>query len=152
MPNFKKPRKNKTKKEIVSDIQLTEDATRRRSLVRDIIFPFLVETKETIGYSKIFLQSFSGLVNTIFDERAKKTTLIDLTPRITERLSEIFDVKNVEQKKEYDRYFSLLEKLKDISVQDLSYAAELPRYLDGFILQEKGKELISTIPIDKIMG
>lgn len=145
-------RKNKSKKEIVSDIQLTQDAERRRALVKDIIFPFLVETKESIGYSKIFLQSFSGLVNTIFDESAKKTTIIQITPRIVERLGEIFDVKNAEQKKEYDRYYSLVEKLKDISVQDLAYAAELPRYMDGFILQEKGKESISTIPLDLIMG
>lgn len=145
-------RKNKTKKEVVSDIQLTQDATRRRALVKDIIFPFLVETKESIGYSKIFLQSFAGLVNTVFDEQAKKTTIIQLTPRIVERLGEIFDVKNAEQKKEYDRYFALVEKLKDISVQDLAYAAELPRYMDGFILQEKGKESIDTIPLEKIMG
>jgi hypothetical protein len=143
---------NKTKKDIVSDIQLTQDATRRRALVKDIVFPFLVETKESIGYCKIFLQSFSGLVNTVFDESAKKTTITDLTPRIIERLGEIFDVKNVEQKKEYDRYFQLLGSLKDISVQDLAYAAELPRYMDGFILQEKGKDSISTIPLDKIMG
>jgi len=145
-------RKNKTKKEIVSDIQLTQDAERRRALVKDIVFPFLVDTKETIAYSKIFLQSFAGLINTVFDEQAKKTTIIQLTPRIIERLGEIFDVKNPEQKKEYDRYFSLLEKLKDISVQDLAYAAELPRYMDGFILQEKGKESIGTIPLEKIMG
>jgi hypothetical protein len=152
MPNFKKPRKNKTKKEIVSDIQLVQDADRRRSLIKDLVFPYLVETKETIEYSKIFLQSIGGLVNTAFDEERKKTTIGSITPRLIERIGEIFNVREEKQKIEYDRYLHLIEKLKDISIQDFTYAVELSRYIDGYLLKSRGKDSIDTIPLDAIMG
>jgi hypothetical protein len=146
------PRKNKSKKEIVSDIQLVTDANRRRSLVKDVLFPYLVEVNETIGYSKVFLQAFSGLVNGVFEETRKKTTISQLNPRLTEKLQEIFKLSDPEQKKEYDRYLKLTEIMQDISVQDLTYATELPRYIDGFLLQGKNKESISTVPIEEILG
>ena len=59
-------RVNKSKKQIVSDIQLVQDADRRRALIKDVIFPYLVEMNESIGYSKVFLQAFSGLVNGVY--------------------------------------------------------------------------------------
>lgn len=152
MPNFKKPRKNKNKKEIVSDIQLVQDAERRRSLIKDLVFPYLVETKETIEYSKIFLQAIGGLINTTFDEERKKTTVGHITPRLIDRLGEIFNVKEEKQKIEYDRYLGLITKLNDISIQDFTYAVELARYIDGYILKNKGKDAIDTIPLDEIMG
>ena len=152
MPNFKKPRKNKTKKEIVSDIQLVQDAERRRSLIKDLVFPYLVSTKETIEYSKIFLQAIGGLINTTFDEERKKTTVGSITPRLIERIGEIFNVREEKQKIEYDRYFKLIEMLKDISIQDFTYAVELSRYIDGYLLKSRGKDSIDTIPINEIMG
>jgi hypothetical protein len=145
-------RKNKTKKEVVSDIQLVQDSDRRRSLIKDILFPYLVEMNDTIGYTKVFIQAFSGLVTGAYDELAKKTTIGSMTPRLTEKLGEIFKVKEPEQKKEYDRYLKLVELLKDISVQDLAYATELPRYIDGFMLQGKNKESISKVDINAILG
>ena len=152
MPNFKKPRKQKNKKEIVSDIQLVQDAERRRSLIKDLVFPYLVSTKETIEYSKIFLQAIGGLINTTFDEERKKTTVGSITPRLIERIGEIFNVREEKQKIEYDRYFKLIEMLKDISIQDFTYAVELSRYIDGYLLKSRGKDSIDTIPLHEIMG
>ena len=152
MPKFKQTRKNKSKKEIVSDIQLVQDAERRRSLIKDLVFPYLVSTKETIEYSKIFLQAIGGLINTTFDEERKKTTVGSITPRLVERIGEIFNVREEKQKIEYDRYFKLIEMLKDISIQDFTYAVELSRYIDGYILKSRGKDSIDTIPLHEIMG
>ena len=152
MPKFKKPRKQKNKKEIVSDIQLVQDAERRRSLIKDLVFPYLVSTKETIEYSKIFLQSIGGLINTTFDEERNKTTVGSITPRLVERIGEIFNVREEKQKIEYDRYFKLIEMLKDISIQDFTYAVELSRYIDGYLLKSRGKDSIDTIPLHEIMG
>ena len=42
--------------------------------------------------------------------------------------------------------------LSEVSVQDLFYATELPRYIDGFIVKTKDKESIKEVPIDSIMG
>ena len=145
-------RVNKTKKEIVSDMQLVNDANRRRALIKDVIFPYLLEVNETIGYTKIFLQAFSGLVEGVFDDTRKTTTIGHINQKIVEKLENVFNVKDPEQKKEYDRYITFLGKLNDISVNDLSYAAELPRYIDGFTTKNIGKESIKTVNVDEILG
>lgn len=145
-------RVNKSKKDIVSNIQLVQDTNRRRSLIRDLMFPYLLKMNDTVGYSKLFLQAFSGLINGVFDEQRKTTTITQLNPRLTEKLNEVFKTNDPEQKREYDRYMAFIELIKDVSVQDLSYATELPRYIDGFLLRDKDKELISSVPIDEILG
>ncbi len=141
-------RKNKTKKEVVSDIQLVQDADRRRALIRDIIFPYLVEVGEDIQYSKIFLQAVSGLVEGVYEERRKKITIGALSSEIKEKLDTLFTKEN----KEKDRYSNLIDRLGEVSLQDLAYATELSRYIDGYIVNSRGKELISTIPINEILG
>jgi len=145
-------RVNKSKKQIVSDIQLVQDADRRRALIKDVIFPYLVEVNDTIGYSKVFLQAFSGLVNGVYEDHRKTTTIGEITPKLTIKLNDVFKVKDPEQKKEFDRYLKLIAMLSEVSVQDLFYAAELPRYIDGFIVKTKDKESIKEVPIDSIMG
>ncbi len=146
------PRKNKSKKEVVSDIQLSQDADRRRHLISDVIFPYLDEVGDTISYSKIFLQSFSAIVEGVYEESRKKTTIGHIVEGVSDKIKSIFDLKDPVQKKEYDRYIGLLERLMDISVQDFAYAAELPRYIDGYVMSQKGKESIKTIPIAEILG
>ncbi len=150
----KNPKKKvlKSKKEIVSDIQLVQDTKRRRVLVRDILFPYLVEIEGTIGYSKLFLQSLSGLVNTVFDKQRKTTTITQLQEKLDERLKEIFVLSDPEQKKEYEKYTNLIHRLKDVSVDDFSYATELPRFVDGYFLQQQDKKKITEINIDELLG
>lgn len=145
-------KKIKNKKEIVSDIQLVQDATRRRALIKDILFPYLVELNDTVGYSKIFLQAFSGLVEGVMEEQRKITTISHITPGLEKKLHSIFNQKDPEQKKEFERYTKLIEILKDISVQDMSYATELPRYIDGFLMKDQNKKSITEIPIETILG
>lgn len=145
-------RKNKSKKDIVSDIQLVQDTKRVRSLVRDIVFPYLCELDENVAYSKVFLQSFSGLIEGVFDDQRNVTTIAHMTPKIMEKLKSIFVLKDPAQKREYDRYCTLIEKVRDVSVKDLSRATELPRFIDGFNTQKKDKEPIKNIPIDEILG
>lgn len=148
-------RKNKNKKEIVSSIQLNQDADRRRALIKEVLYPFLVEMGDTIGYSSIFLQSFSAIVEGVFEEQSIITTIGHITPRLKEKLAEIFNVKDPQQKKEYDRYVKLIDKLHDISIRDFTYAKELTRYVDGFYSAQKNKQSFSDITPDilnKIMG
>ncbi len=145
-------RVNKSKKEIVSSIQLTQDAERRRALIKDIIFPYLIKMNDTIGYSKVFLQAFSGLVNGVMEEQRKVTTLAHINNDLVDKLDTVFKVSDPEQKKEYDRYVALINLLQDISVQDLTYAAELPRYIDGFFSSKTDKGSINEVDIIKILG
>ncbi len=145
-------RTQKTKKDIVSDMQLVQDADRRRSLVKDILFPYLLTLNENISYSKIFLQSYAGLVEGVYEERRKKTTVSHLEEGIENKLRSVFTISNPEQKKEYDRYLELTKLLKDISIQDLAYATELPRFIDGYLMKDSGKANIKTVPIEKLLG
>jgi len=145
-------RKVKSKKDIVSDIQLVKDADRRRALIKGVIFPYLVRLNDTIGYSKVFLQAFNALINGVYDSRRNTTTVVQITPEIVAKLQTVFDLKDPEQKKEYNRYVELVNLIKDVSIQDLTYATELPRYIDGYLLSKKDKELVGTISIDEIMG
>jgi hypothetical protein len=143
-----KKRTNKTKKEIVSDIQLVQDADRRRALIKDVVFPFLVSMDKDIQYSKLFLQSTAGMIETVYEERRKKTAIGEMSVLLNEKLDSLFSDKNEEK----ERYRSLIEKLSEVSVQDFAYAAELGRYIDGYMLKNKGKEPMSNIPIDEILG
>lgn len=145
-------RKNKSKKEIVSDIQLVQSAERRRALVKDVIFPYLLEMNDNVGYSKVFIQAFSAIVDGEFNAIRKTTTIGQLDKNISEKLKSMFDLKDPKQKEEYERYSEFLVRLKDISVEDFVYGAELSRYIDGYIFQTHSKDSISTIPIDKILG
>ncbi len=147
------PRKgNKTKKEIASDMMLARDAERRRALIKDVIFPYLTEMNDSIGYTKVFLQSFSGLVEGVFDQMRKTTTIGQIKDGLMFKLNSIFSLSQPDQKREYDRYVALIDKLLEISIQDLNYAAELPRYIDGYIAKSKEKESISSIDINAILG
>lgn len=143
-----KKRINKTKKEVVSDIQLVQDAERRRALIRDVVFPYLIEMGQDIQSSNTFLQAFSGLIESIYEEKRKITTIGQLGTQIKERVSSVFHKNEIEKK----RYLDFVEKMKDISIQDLSYAAELPRFIHGYMIKNSGKESISSIPIDTILG
>lgn len=142
----------KSKKDIVSDIQLSQDATRRRALIKDVVFPYLMEMNDTIAYSKVFLQAYSGLIEGVYEENRKTTTVGQIKERIENKIGRVFTISNPEQKKEYDRYISFTEKLSDVSIQDLSYAMQLPQYIDGFLMADKGKEPIKNIPLDKLLG
>ncbi len=88
----------------------------------------------------------------MFDNQRKTTTLKHIHTEIIQKLNDIFNVKDPEQKREYDRYMSLVSKMIDVSVQDLSYATELPRYIDGFLLKKTDKESVKNIPIEEILG
>jgi len=141
-------RKNKSKKDIVSDLQLVQSAERRRSLIRDELFPYLLRMDENISYTKVFLQSFSAIVGGVFDDQRKTTTLAHLAPQIEKKLKQLLS----KDPKEYARYNDLVTLLKDVSIEDLAYATELARFMDGYIIKTTGQNHISTIDINKILG
>jgi len=146
------PRKKKTKNQIVSDIQLVQDAERRRILVRDILFPYLISLDENIAYAKVFIQSVAGIIESVYEEKRKKTTIGSISEELNQKMRSLFTISNEKEKKEFDRYVDFIEVLKDISVQDFAYAAELPRYIDGFLMKDAGKRPVKDIAIEEILG
>lgn len=145
-------RVNRSKKDIISDIQLVQAADRRRSLIRDIIFPYLVSLDETISYSKVFLQAMSGLIEGVLEEERKKISINDIYPQLEAKLNTVFAKSDPEQSREHGRYIALIDKMKEISVQDFTYAAELPRYIDGWTTKTEGAKKVNTVSIDEILG
>lgn len=152
MPKKNLKRINKTKKQVVSEIQLSQTAERVRSIIKDILFPHLLEIDESISYTRIFLQAFSGMVEGALDSERKNITIEQLAPKLNEKLSSVFKMTDPEQKKEHDRYLKLMQALKGVSVYDLSLAMDLPRQIEGYLIQEKGKESIKSVDIEKILG
>ena len=142
----------KSKKEILSEIQLNQNANRMRDIIKNKVYPFLVENKESIAYYKVFLQALSGLVNGVYEEKAKLTTIKDLIEPIDTKLNTIFKVSDTAQKREYDRYIAFLNTISDVSIYDLGFITELPRYIDGYLLKDKGQEKMDIIDIDKLLG
>lgn len=145
-------RVNKSKKEIVSDMQLVSDANRRRALIKDILFPYLLKMNDTVGYSKIFIQSFSGLLEGVFEESRKTTTVGMISDKVKNKLLSIFKISDPTQQKEYEKYLELVDNLKDVSIQDFSYAAEMPRFIDGYMTKDTNKQPISAVNIDELLG
>ena len=152
-------RKNKSKKEIVKDIKVTakqtEDAERRRSLVKNIVYPYLFNLNESIGYSKVFLQAFYSLADGVFNEMAQTITVGDIEAKLKVKLEEIFDTKDETQKAEMKKYTDFIEALKFVPIQDLAYAAELPRYIDGYFTKDTDKRKMETVDlsvIESILG
>lgn len=147
-------RKQKSKKEIIKDIKVTkkqtEDADRRRSLVKNIVYPYLFNLNESIGYSKVFLQAFYSLTDGVFNEMAQTITVGDLDNKLKIKLEEIFDTKNETQKAEMKKYTDFIEVLKFVPIQDLAYAAELPRYIDGYFTKDTDKRKMDTVKVDVI--
>lgn len=143
---------NKSKKDILSDIQLNQHANMMRDKIKNTVYPYLVGTKETISYHKLFLQSLSGLINGIYDEKTKVVTVGSLMPELNVKLNSILNAKDPAQKIELDRYLGFIEAIKDITIHDLSFITELPRYIDGYIQMEEGKKTIDSISIDKLLG
>lgn len=148
-------RKNKSKGQIVEDIKAHEDAERRRSLVKNIVYPYLFNMNETIGFSKVFLQAFYSMADGIFNELAKTTTVGDIEGQFKTKLSTIFDATDPIQKAEMKKYTDFIEALKFVPIQDLAYAAELPRYIDGYFTKDTDKKKMDTIQIkviEEILG
>ena len=139
------PRKNKTKKEIVKDIKEVQEATRKRELVRNVIFPFLLRMNESVAYTKVFLQSFALGLDSVFNEREKTTKVSEFIPR----LKEVF---TGEKQSEKDLYIQLYEMLKDESVADtVSISEMMPRIFEQYFTKMSEKKSVADIPIEELL-
>lgn len=141
-------RKNKSKPEIIVDIKASQEADRKRKIVREVIFPFLLELNDNIGYTKVFLQASSTGIESVFNEKQREIKVADLIPRLTA----IF-TGNKANNPEAQKYMRLYEILKDESVMSFrSMVQELPRYIETYFTQQTDKNPVLDIPIDKILG
>ena len=142
-------RKQKSKPEIVQDLAKVTNANRMREVVRDVVYPFLLELNNTIGHSKIFMQAAATAVENTFSEKQKTVKIRELLPR----LNEVFtskDTKTEEEYAKYRRFFSLMadETLYDFNTMIYS----MPRTIESYFTQKVDKNPIMDLKIEDILG
>ncbi len=146
---MKAKRLNKSKKEVVHDIKAVQNAERMRKVIREKVFPFMLELNDTIGYTKIFMQTATTAVENNFNELQRTTKVETLLPR----LREVFTQLDKKAQPEMDKYITFLELMKDETVFDfITMIQHLPRVIEGYFTHETSKKPILELPIDKILG
>jgi len=136
-------RKNKSKKEVVVDIKTAQNVERMRKVVREVLYPFMLELNDTIGFTKIFLQTAATGLDNVFNETQRTVKVGDLMPR----LKEVFTGNDM------DKYIRLFELLKDETVFDFTTViSSMPRVIEQYFTKEMDKNPVLDIPIDKVLG
>lgn len=140
---------NKSKEQIAAEMIQHQDTERKRALVRDVLFPLLLELNTDVRYAKIFLYTASVAVEQVYNEGKTKTTIGDLT----ERLKELFKTTTEADADKSNEYFRLFSLLKDESVTSFtSIVKDLPDKIDGYYFSKGEKNKVSDINIDEILG
>lgn len=148
MPKSNK-RSNKSKPQIVNDIKAVQNAKRMRKLVKEVIYPFLLELNDTIGYTKVFLQTSSTALENTYSEGQRTTKVSDLLPK----LDKIFDTSDKKQSEEFSKYRRLFELMKDETVFDfITMVQSMPRVIEQYFTHENDKRAFLDLNIDKILG
>lgn len=142
-------RKNKSKKEITQDINQINKANHLREKMKKDIYPIMLELNDSIGFTKIFLQTAAVTVESESSKRIGEMKVNELIPR----LNEVFTSKDEKTESQYFYYRKLFDTMKDETVQDFVSLIEMaPRYIEKFFTQEVDKKPIIELPIDKILG
>ncbi len=142
-------RTTKTKPEIKQDIQKIQAASRMRDTIRSKVHPFLLELNDTIGFTKVFLQTSATTVENVFNRKQTIMKISDILPE----LKEIFTTKDEKLVGEYNKYLQLFEILKDESIYDFNVMIQsMPRVIEQFYTQEIDKNPIMEMDIEKILG
>ncbi len=140
---------NKTKPQVVQDIKAVQEAERKRELIRKVIFPFMLELNDSIGFVKIFLQTAATAAESVADEKKNKLKIVDLIPRI----KEVFKYNDKKVDAELQKYIRLFDLLKDETVHDFGIIIQtMPRVIEQYFIKEADKSPIMNVPIDKILG
>lgn len=84
MSQNESPRKNKTKEEIEADMKRGAEVKRLRALVKDSIYPAVVDASLSIDDAKFLLHSFSSMMMDKFLESMKEVKFVDL--KLVEKL------------------------------------------------------------------
>ena len=147
-------RANKSKKQLVEDlkqkkqtVEQVANVRRLQNIIREKIFPILVQYNQDIKSSRLFLQNASIAMDTAFNETSKKLTVESIIPR----LKEIFS--NPDKTDEMNFYMKLFEAGKDETLSDfLTLLESLPREIEKFFLLEVDKRSIIDVDINKMLG
>lgn len=138
-------RHNKSKDEILHDMDVQVETTRQRRFVKDVLYPWLIENSKSIDDAKNMLYAATiGVQQTFHVAVSKEQTRLS-----TIKLSELDVEKNILAGEQYDRDRQLLSLFKDEPVataESLLKGAKM--FIEGLEKEESTKRLLVTLPAE----
>ena len=124
-------------------MRLEKEANRKRDLITNKLWPILVDSKETIQYLKIVLQTCHLAADQAFNNKKKEVLVKDL--KLTESLN-----KDHESTAIYRAIFELLqdENLKSFA----TIIRDLPYFVEEFIKRQYDKKTFADLNVKDIIG
>lgn len=139
------PRKNKSKQEVVVDIKAAQETERVRKLVREEIYPFLLQLNESIGFTKVFLQVMATTVESTFEASKKEMKVKDFMSKYQTLFKE--DVGHNKM------YLAFLEKFGEETISTFVNLLQImPRHIERYFTQAVDKKPILDLPINEVLG
>jgi hypothetical protein len=138
----KSPRKNKTKEELLAELEVQKETERQKVLVKTIIFPSLHDSCKTIADAKALLEYASSLIQQKGLERMYKTSTAEL------KMSE--NMKDTEAAQKYKAFFSSFDSL-DIGAT-ITIIDQLKRGINNYVENKVDSEPLVNANIEEIIS
>lgn len=131
----KEKRINKTKEQLLEEQKQREETLRLRKIVKEKIYPLLLEKSKSIDDAKIFSSTVSISIKQAFNNTMRKMLVEEL--KLKSMLSES------EEKERYEKMFDILNT--ETIFNALKMIDEMPNAIDGFIREEMCKRPLSEL-------
>lgn len=122
----KEKRINKTKDQLLEEQKQREETLRLRKIVKEQIYPLLLEKSKSIDDAKVFSSTVSISIKQAFNNTMRKILVEEL--KLKGMLSES------EEKGRYEQMFDILNT--ETIFNALKMIDEMPNAIDGFIREE----------------
>lgn len=152
----KPKRVNKTKEQLIAEQKSAEanekikiESDRKRSLIREQVFPLLLSMGGDIRYLKIFLYTAQTAINQAIDSRKEKLIVKDVIDEVA-ALFRSDDPETQKKLEDYNRLFNLLQNESITSFN--SMIRDLPDNIDRYFFHQMEKKNVDQINIDEVLG
>lgn len=138
-------RERKTKEQLVHDLELKKEQTRQRALIKQVVYPFLLEHSKSISDAKNLCHAAQMAIESTY------TTLMrnEQTRLSGEKLAAFNMAENIETGDEYKRDRDFLEFFKDEKVSTaVGLISGLHAVIESFEREESTKRPLSSLPAE----
>lgn len=145
-----KPKRiNKSKQDLIQETKIKQDSDRKRSIVREKIFPLLLSLGGDIRYLKIFLFTASTAVDQVMDSKKSETKISEIKDEMIKLFKGGDDISN----EKVNHYAEIFEMLQDETINSFqSMIRDLPDNIDRFFYKQMEKKAVDQINIDEVLG
>jgi ornithine carbamoyltransferase len=125
----------KTKEQIQAEMVKAQETKRFRKMVKEVIYPFLIENSTSIENAKMLCSVASVTIEQSF-----------MQDRLTKKVSEL---EIPEVKDEYKVYRDLIDIVKDESVRDAAeLLSRMADTIDSFVKEQNSKTVLKDLPAE----